>query len=195
LIAANAFKVHEHPAVDDLEPQRDLVGALQVALAVRVTELDQLDRNLTLHAPTNRRPVAHEAAELGVRRLRDAGDGRRDRRGEALEVGDVRAVAELRELLPAVRVAGGGEGPGVLRVERDTVRDVPGGDDRASRRLDLEVSGAGDLDALRGVVQLAGDRRRAVPVSGLMRWMTPKSSARASALPPASARVERTPSW
>src|SRR5699024_2122204 len=50
----NCETVSEHvPAVDDLQTECDLVTTLQVALTVRVTKADQLNRQVTLNTPTN----------------------------------------------------------------------------------------------------------------------------------------------
>jgi hypothetical protein len=48
--------------------ERDLVGALQVAGAVRVTEADDLDRDLPLDAPADRGEVADDRLDVRVRR-------------------------------------------------------------------------------------------------------------------------------
>src|SRR5690606_37849539 len=96
------IQVGDAPPVDDLRTERDLVRTLEVALTVRVTELDHLEPDLTLDTPTHRVEVTRNSQEA-VR----LAHGVRRRRGERIESRDSRGGAELGEHLHAVVVAGG----------------------------------------------------------------------------------------
>src|SRR5690606_26042986 len=85
-------EVRDAPAVHDLRAERDLVRALEVALAVRVTELDELEPDLALDAPANGVPVAHDGRNVvrGRDRVRRRGaEGvQGGRLGRGAEVGE-----------------------------------------------------------------------------------------------------------
>src|SRR5690625_2748622 len=85
------------PAEDDLQPQRDLVLALQVALTIRVTEADQLNRQVALHTPTDAvGEVTNDGANAGIVSLRGARNGVTLGDRHAHEVRHVRAEPKLR---------------------------------------------------------------------------------------------------
>src|SRR5699024_3257925 len=64
----NREPVREHvPGVEDLEPDSDLVHTRQVALPVRVTNIEHANGNLALHTPTDTTvEVSDDATNPGV---------------------------------------------------------------------------------------------------------------------------------
>src|SRR5690606_10360128 len=113
-------------------------------------------------APADALPeVADDRPDPGVDRLDLGRDGVRDGGVQALEVGQLDAEAELRELLPAVLVAGGPDLPGEGRIEGDAGRQVAVADHQAGGVLDVDVGVAGRGDARgrrRDVVRPVADR-------------------------------------
>nr|DAN46261.1 MAG TPA: hypothetical protein [Caudoviricetes sp.] len=154
--------VGEHvPGVHGLKAQSHLVLALEVALAVRVAELDQLDGQLALDAPADAvREVTDDRADLGVGRLGGRGNRVALSDGNAEELRDVRAEAQLRVTLVggvarAVLATQLGQCPGELRVE---------GGARDHRRVqavhDLVDSGTESGVGLSGLALHLDDLRR-----------------------------------
>nr|DAR87320.1 MAG TPA: hypothetical protein [Caudoviricetes sp.] len=161
------------PGVHGLETQSHLVLALEVALAVRVAELDQLDGQLTLDTPADAvHEVTDDRADLGVGRLGGRGNGVALRDRDTAELGDVRAEAQLRVALVrgfarAVLTAQLRQCPGELRVEggaRD-LRRVRAVHDLADSRAEggIRLSGLAlhldDLRRRRSVVRPRRDLR------------------------------------
>src|SRR5690606_17645249 len=135
-------QIGDAPAVNNLSAERDLVVALQVAVAVRVAVTDHLKADLLLHTPADGREVAHDAENVGGG-LGNAvrANGLRDGDAVALKLRGVGAVGKSRVNLPPVRVALLRELHRERRIERGIGGDVARAEDKRVSGIKREVRG------------------------------------------------------
>src|SRR5699024_4083496 len=120
----NREPVREHvPGVEDLEPDSDLVHTRQVALPVRVTNIEHANGNLALHtAPDTTFDVSDDSTAPGVLvSLRHTRHSVPHRSRDTLERGHVNALPKFRELLTPIGIPRSSDLPRIRRVESDAI--------------------------------------------------------------------------
>src|SRR5699024_6418851 len=157
-------KVSDAPAVNNLGTERDLVVALQVAVAVRVTVTDQLKADLLLHTPADSGEVARDAEDAGrVSGYAGSAHGLRDRSAVPLKLRGVGAVRQAGVNLATVRVALLRERDSESRVQRQIRRNIARTENQRISRVHREIPGrtTSSLDRIRvgELLRHSGSRR------------------------------------
>src|SRR5690606_7033883 len=135
-------QVSDAPAVNNLGTERDLVVALEVAVAVRVTVTDQLQADLLLHTPADSGEVAHDTEDAGGGSGHaGSAHGLRDRSAVALQLRRIGAVGQRRVQLATIRVALLRERDRERRVQRQIRRNVARTENQGISRVHREIRG------------------------------------------------------